>query len=284
MRIERILAAVDLEDDTEKILAYASLFALAQGTPLHLLHVIDYLVTPPSYLSPYIEEEKKAAEEKFALWGKKLEEAGVSATISVVVGRLHESFASAVEKVNASMMVLGFRSHTFRLSSSENLIKGLALPMLVVRGGKSGSAMIGSVSVRRILCPTDFSGSSGKALAVAKKLQEFFSSEIDVVHILPGHVIGKKFEAWKEKDRTLNELLRQAQRSLGKFLSDGGILEEGFIVQGEPNKNIASFASQRDSDLIVIGARGISLIEKMLIGSVTDAVLKSSPCPVLVIH
>jgi nucleotide-binding universal stress UspA family protein len=156
--------------------------------------------------------------------------------------------------------------------------------MLVVRGEKAGSATIGSVRVKRILCPTDFSGSSGKALAAAKKLQEIFSSEIDVVHVFPGHLIGKKIEAWKEKDRTLEELLRQAKSGLGKFLGDGGIAKEGFIVQGEPHKRIASFASEKESDLIVIGARGLSFIKEMLIGSVTDAVLKSSPCPVLVIH
>ena len=58
----------------------------------------------------------------------------------------------------------------------------------------------------------------------------------------------------------------------------------GTIEEGEPYEKIVSFAQQNSIDLIVTGARGLGLIEGMLIGSVTDAVLKSSHCPVLVLH
>jgi len=54
--------------------------------------------------------------------------------------------------------------------------------------------------------------------------------------------------------------------------------------QGEPHKRIVALAKEKDIDLIVMGARGLGFIKGMLIGSVTDAVLKSSPCPVLVAH
>ncbi len=63
-----------------------------------------------------------------------------------------------------------------------------------------------------------------------------------------------------------------------------GIKETGVIEAGEPDRRIVSFAKENDIDLIVMGARGLGLIKGMLIGGVTDAVLKSSPCPVLVIH
>jgi nucleotide-binding universal stress UspA family protein len=58
----------------------------------------------------------------------------------------------------------------------------------------------------------------------------------------------------------------------------------GIMDQGEPHKRIVALAKEKDIDLIVMGARGLGLIKGMLIGSVTDAVLKSSPCPVLVAH
>jgi len=58
----------------------------------------------------------------------------------------------------------------------------------------------------------------------------------------------------------------------------------GTVEEGEPDRRIVSYAKEKDVDLIVIGARGLGRIEGMLIGSVTDAVLKSAPCPVLVIH
>ena len=284
MRIERILAGIDMEQDTEKVLAYAAFFAHSLSAPLHLLYVMDYLVTPPTYLSRYMEEEKKIAEKKFLPWEKRLHDEGVNSRMEIIVGRLHESFSAVIHREKAGMLVLGFRHHTFRRSSSEGLIKGLEMPMLVVKGEKAGASTIGSVKIRKILCPTDFSGTSRKALEAAKELKDIFSSEMEVIHVFPGHAIGKKMETWEDKDRAVEELSMQATEELKRFLSNAGLDKEGRVVEGEPHKRIASFSSENDIDLIVIGARGLSFIEGMLIGSVTDAVLKSSPCPVLVIH
>jgi len=60
MRIERILAGIDFEVDTEKVLAYAAFFAQGLSASLHLLNVIDYLITPPAYLSRYMGDETPA--------------------------------------------------------------------------------------------------------------------------------------------------------------------------------------------------------------------------------
>lgn len=46
MKIETILAGIDFEKDTEKVLAYASYFAKTFSASLKLVHVIDYLTTP----------------------------------------------------------------------------------------------------------------------------------------------------------------------------------------------------------------------------------------------
>jgi nucleotide-binding universal stress UspA family protein len=47
---------------------------------------------------------------------------------------------------------------------------------------------------------------------------------------------------------------------------------------------ITSLAEEGSYDLIVIGARGLSYVESVLIGGTTDTVLKSSWCPVLIVH
>ena len=282
--MEKILAGIDLGPDTGKVLAYASFFAKGLGASLHVLHVIDFLVTPPAYLNRYMEEEKKSAEEKFLVWRNRLREAGVTPVMEVVVGRLQESFHSEIEKLNAGMLVLGFQSHALRRSSSEKLIKSLEMPMLVVKGKKAGSAGIGSVGVRKILCPVDFSEASKKALKAASEIAGVFSSEIEVVHVLPSHVIKEKMVPGEGMDRLTEELSGQARNSLIDFLAGSGIGKEGVIKEGEPHQEIVSLASGNDVDLIVMGARGRSFIGGTLIGSVTDAVLRSSPCPVLVMH
>lgn len=284
MKIEKILAGIDLGPDTEKVLSYASLFAKSSGASLKLLYVIDYLVTPPAYLTSYIEEEKKSAEEEFVPWDKRLKDYGVNSEFEVMVGRLNESFEAEVKKAGVDMLILGYRPHVLRRSSSEKLIRGLNMPMLAVRGEKAESSRIGSLKIEKLLCPVDFSEVSMKALGAAKELNAIFSSKLDVIHVIPSHIIKGKMTEGKDKDKAIRELFQNAKDALGKFLSDSGVGKEGVIDEGEPYEKIISFSTANDIDLIVIGAHGLSLTKGTLIGSVADAVLRSSPCPVLVMH
>lgn len=283
MKIERILAGIDFGPATEGVIGYSSFFAEIMGASLDLLYVIDYLVTPPAYLAPYMEEEKKVAEKKFSELKKQLTDKGIKTKTEVIVGRLHESFETTIKRVNADMLILGFMSHALRRSSSEKLIKGLKMPMLVVRGEKAESASLGSIRIKRILCPIDFSEISMKAMKMAKELRDIFSAEIDILHVMPSHIIKKKIKKLKDKDRILKEIREETMNNLTKFITNYTIAKSE-IDEGEPDKKIVSFSKENDIDLIVIGARGLGFIKGMLIGSVTDAVLKSSPCPVFVIH
>lgn len=281
--IKKILAGIDLEEDSERVLAYVSLFADVFGASLSLLYVIDYLVTPPAYLTPYIEKEKKDAIEKLAALRAKMSEAGFYADSEVVVGRLRESFEAAVKKRSADMLALGFMSHALRRSSSEKLIKGLQTPVLVVKGRKTDGVNIGSVKMRKILCPVDFSEISRKALNAAMELADAFSAKLNVIYVSPDYLIRKmRIEA--EKDKAAKALRERAEDKLDDFLRGFILKETGRVEEGEPASAIVSFAEREDVDLIVMGARGLGFIQGMLIGSVTDAVLKSSPCPVFVIR
>jgi nucleotide-binding universal stress UspA family protein len=284
MKIERILAGIDFGPYSEIVEAYSLLFAKEIGASVSLVHVFDYLVTPPAYLAAYLDEEKAVSKKKFALMEGRFRDAGINAESEVIVGRLGESFESFAKKINADMLILGFKSHPLRRSSSEKLIKGLQMPMLVVRGEKSETASTGLVKIRRILCPTDFSEPSGRALEVAKDLGNIFSSRIDVLHVVPGHVLREKIETLTDKDKTMQDLTDRAKDRLDRFLSDSAMKRPGVTDEGNPGERIISFARREDVDLIVMGARGLGLIRGMIIGSVTDAVLKSSPCPVLVVH
>jgi len=284
MKIKKILAGIDFGPFTDEVIEYSSFFAEVFDASLNLLYVIDYLITPPTYLTPYIEEEKRIAEGRISELKKKLIDKGIKTKTEVIAGRLHESFDAVIRKINADMLILGFMPHVLRRSSSEKLIKGLQMPMLVVRGKRAESSKKESVKINRILCPVDFSDISGKALEVAKELRNVFSSKLYVLNILPSYAIKKKMKKCKDYDRAIKELFEQTSSSLNKFLKDYDIKDSGMIEQAEPDKRIVSFSIEKDIDLIVMGARGLSFIKGMIIGSVTDAVLKSSPCPVLVIH
>lgn len=284
MKLKKILAGIDLGPDTEKILAYGALFAGKLSASLTFLYVMDYLITPPEYLAAYIEDEKKIAEGQLKTWEQKLDVTELKPEVKFVSGRLHEVFLSVVEKLDIDMLVLGFRHHALRRSSSEKLIKGLQMPMLVVRGEKVAAARIGSVKIKKILCPVDMSNASLKAVIAAKALQNIFQADLEIIHVVPLHLLEDKMKTLPDKDHAREVLIGQSKISLANFLGGNDIKDSAAIYEGMPGEKIVSVASENDHDLIVIGARGLSYIKKMLIGSVTDAVLKSSPCPVYVIH
>jgi len=285
----RLVAGIDLGPETVQVVSYAALFATAMHASVRLLYVIDYLLTPPSYLAEYIEEEKKREESEVAGWGARLREAGVNAEYGIIMGRLHESFLKVIEETAPSLLVTGFKSHLFRPSSSERLIKSLKVPVLVVKGKAAAGAAIGLVSVKRILCPVDFSESSRKAVVAARQYASLFSAALQLVHIIPTQCIKEKGHLWKrlrQEDRvTFDTAMRsEAESTLASFCKEMKIEGEGEIYEGLPGEVISSLAEEGRYDLIIVGARGLSYVKSVLVGGTTEAVLKSSPCPVLIIH
>ncbi|NTU42880.1 MAG: universal stress protein, partial [Nitrospirales bacterium] len=59
---------------------------------------------------------------------------------------------------------------------------------------------------------------------------------------------------------------------------------EVIIKEGVPHEIILAEASAWSADLIVMGARGLSYMQGVILGSVSESVVKSSPCPVMIIH
>ena len=284
-----IVCGIDLGPSSEEVIAYAALFASSSGVPVRLLYVIDYLLTPPSYLAAYIDEEKKKEEAEMVRWKERLVESGINAESRIMMGRLHESFSSVLSEAPVELLVIGYKSHLFRPSSSERLIMSQRVPMLVVRPKSGDTPKIGAVKIRRIVCPVDFSENSGKAASMAQQYSATFSAELDLVHVIPSHLIKKKWMVWSDMDKSdrdrFDELMvSEAAATMSSFCRGLGIEKTGEIIHGNPGEAIPALSAGRDADLIVIGARGLSYLQSMLIGSTTEQVLKSSVCPVLIVH
>lgn len=281
MEIKKILTGIDLSPSSEPVLAYAAHIAGMTHASLYLLYVVDYLVTPPVYVEPYIEEEKKSALEKLSSYVERLSEKNINAEVEVAIGRLQEAFDNKMKKTGADLLVLGFASHILRRSSSEKIIKSLQVPMLVVRGEKAETVQIGTVKIRKILCPVDFSERSKEAFMTALEITKIFSASLEVLSVAPSYESIKENKNKNIQDN-INLIVKETTNKLKEFSKVKDI--EKTVLHGNPYETISSYAKEKEIDLIIMGARGLGLIKGMLIGSVTDAVLKSSPCPVMVIH
>ncbi len=66
-------------------------------------------------------------------------------------------------------------------------------------------------------------------------------------------------------------------------VKSGKVFVEIELAEGEPVDEIVKKAKRGQFDLIVMGARGLGTLKKLLIGSVSEGVLKKAPCPVLIV-
>jgi nucleotide-binding universal stress UspA family protein len=150
---------------------------------------------------------------------------------------------------------------------------------------------------QKILVPLDGSEHSLKALDEASQIAKMSSGKLTLINVYsvqpvlmsevsaPGYTgppiftgveVSRMVEAAQEVG---NKILQDAE----KRISATGVQVEKKLVEGHTVQEIVRAANEGNFDLIVIGARGISHIKEMLLGSVTDAVIHHAHCAVLVI-
>ncbi|OPY85909.1 MAG: Universal stress protein [Syntrophus sp. PtaU1.Bin208] len=139
----------------------------------------------------------------------------------------------------------------------------------------------------RILYPTDFSDVSLKAVNYVKKLKNAGAKEVVVLHVIdertlviPDVFSGIDFMALE------NELRRIADEQCNKIVEqfqEEGLNARFMVKRGIPFLDILKTAREEDVSLIVIGSHGKSNLEEMLLGSVSEKVIRKAVRPVLVI-
>ena len=145
------------------------------------------------------------------------------------------------------------------------------------------------ISISRILLPTDFSELGGEAVAYACGLAEKFNSELHLLHVVQDLVVmvPEPGIAVPPPGVYLEDLRASAVEALEKVLPAGW--EAGHRVvkatrEGAPFLEILTYAKEFDVDLIVLGTHGRSGLAHVLLGSVTERVVRKARCPVLTVR
>jgi nucleotide-binding universal stress UspA family protein len=135
-----------------------------------------------------------------------------------------------------------------------------------------------------IVYATDGSDHARKALAYARDLAKLHDAELFVVHVYPSvsHLLG-----YEEYDTVLVHRIADAKKIIEeaeKELELAGLTFHIELLEGPLAEAIINVAETRGADLIIIGARGMSSIEGLLLGSVSQKVIHHATCPVLVVR
>jgi nucleotide-binding universal stress UspA family protein len=172
-------------------------------------------------------------------------------------------------------------------SVSTKLIHHATCPVLVVKGA--------AVPLRRIALATDGSEASAKALAfVLTKFQPDRSSGKgrhmpSVIHVMaPSPLapidIGTTIPWTKYRRLKVKEAGRKVVEQSAEKLIKAGFTAEPVCRLGNPAEKIMKVASQQQADLIVMGAKGLTDIDRFLLGSVSTRVVQHADCSVLVVR
>jgi nucleotide-binding universal stress UspA family protein len=140
-----------------------------------------------------------------------------------------------------------------------------------------------------IVCPVDFSPCSRIALQYAASLAKHFQARLLVHHVLaPLNLSYYNYllPGGPEQEFEL-EMQRHASETLGAFTEEvlrGEAVCEAVMTAGSPLNEIVELARKNQAELLIMGTHGRSGFERFLLGSVTEKVLRKSPCPVLVVR
>lgn len=144
---------------------------------------------------------------------------------------------------------------------------------------------------KRLLVAVDFSDQSVRALQVARELAASLNTGIDIAHFVPVRIIGIDMEGMEAEATYIEELhqndLQEAQVKLDAFVKKHVPVGEDVrykLYSGEPASEINSKAKETGASMIVIGTHGRSGLKHMLLGSVTESVLRTADVPVLCIR
>jgi nucleotide-binding universal stress UspA family protein len=141
------------------------------------------------------------------------------------------------------------------------------------------------MNVARILCPTDFSDASAHSVDLATLIAGWYKARIAALHVVSAAVVLPEFSlspSGSVDDAALSAL-RSATAGHFTEASAAGIDVDVFLEVGSPAPLILERAATLPADLIVMGTHGTSGFQHLMLGSVTERVLRRAVCPVLTV-
>jgi nucleotide-binding universal stress UspA family protein len=138
--------------------------------------------------------------------------------------------------------------------------------------------------IRQILLPFDGSPASGRALDLAASLAVLCDASVTVLHSYtpPPPVLGEPNYS-RALYATLEEAQALVEDAASRLREQGVGAVEVEVMEGPPTHNILGLAELRKPDLIVLGARGLSTWQGLLLGSVSMTVTHRAESPVLIV-
>jgi nucleotide-binding universal stress UspA family protein len=289
----RIVLGVDGSDASRNVLDLVTATVWPADTNIRLVGAFelpaDWVGLAPAPSDPVAEDEaQRALFNMLRRLSEPIRRRGYATETVVARGRAADVLLAEADDVNADLIVVGSRglgvaASVLLGSVSATLVDHAVCPVLVARGP----------SVTRILVATDGSQSAEAIPAVVAAWNVFRDAPITVLSVAAPSIGGEgttlmrgmlggdppRLDAWHEVDRH-----RVMAGEMAARLVAAGWHAESSVRVGEAAREIETAAADLGADLIITGSRGLSGLQRLLMGSVAHHVLLHSRSSVLVMR
>jgi len=219
----------------------------------------------------------------------------LSVRTAVKRGRPYETIREYIDHAGIDLVTMGTHGRTGldRLllgSVAERVVRTSPVPVLTARaddGDAEGAVAGGDSTYESVLVPTDGSEAATAAVEHALAVAERYDATVHVLSVVDMEALAGASSVGMSVPDVAQDLEAEhetATETIADRCERRGIEVETRVEQGTPHRAIARYVDERGIDLVTMGTHGRTGLDRLLLGSVTDRVIRTSPVPVLTVR
>ncbi len=141
--------------------------------------------------------------------------------------------------------------------------------------------------INKVVIPVDFSSSMDKVIDYGMSIADQLSAKVLFFHVIndfQGYDMMLVHPSFIGMTKDLEQQAEERMDGLVKDYADREHGVSGQVVVGTASDEIINFARLEEADMVIIGTHGTKGLERVLMGSTAEQVVKKAPCPVLIFN
>jgi nucleotide-binding universal stress UspA family protein len=280
---DTILVPTDGSDCAQAAVGYATDLATRYEANVHALCVADSRTLDTVPQSDEVRNELAAVAESTCA---ELSRSGIYTQQAVETDIPHKAILRYATEQDIDLVVMGTHGRTgverYLLGSvTEKVVRLSDVPVLTVNTEADGDV---TYPYTDILVPTDGSEGAEAAIGPAVSVASTYDARIHAYSVIDTMAMGVDVRSEAILD-ALEDSAQSAVELIEEQATEASVSAvEPAIEHGSPYRGIRSYVEEHDIDLVVMGTRGHSGIERYLLGSVTEKTVRTSSAPVMTVR
>ncbi|WP_227380904.1 universal stress protein [Haladaptatus halobius] len=279
--IEHILIPTDGSDEAGIAVDHARELAMRFNATAHVLHVVN---VRKMETAPQSNEMRTKGENLVGSTAEEITQRGVAVETEVQTGHPSDCILEYVAKQDIDTIVMGTHGRTgvrqYLLGSvTEKVIRLSEIPVLTVRLSADRPL---NTPYNNILVPTDGSQGALEATKWGMAIAGAFDGTIHAFSVVESAVLG--IDLRTDFQEQIRESAEHAVADVVDAAHDEDLDTTAAVSQGIPYREILSYITEYDIDLVVMGTQGRSKIDRYLLGSVAEKTIRTASIPVMTVR